>query len=148
MPVAMQGAGPGPAVEEDYKCEINEDHGHQPHGKNVKACLTHTDLVRYPAEGVKEACQQRKTNGLAPEPETSEPDPTLSRLELDAIGARRRNEDARNHFDRKSVPREHVGPEGNEDGCEGGHGIAQGEISLAGSIGPGNGEMVGSEKGG
>ncbi len=110
--------------------------------------MVHTDLIRYCAEGVEEACEQGKANGLTSEPEAPESNPFLTRPELNTVGAHRRNENACDDFDRKSIPEEHVGPEGDEDGCECGEGIAQGKIPVVGGIGPGSAEMVRCEKGG
>ena len=72
--------------------------------------MAHTDLIRYSAEGVKETCEQGKANGLTAEPEAPESNPFLTKLELNKVGAHRRNEDAGYDFDRKRIPEEHVGP--------------------------------------
>ena len=110
--------------------------------------MAHTDLIRYSAEGVEETCEQGKANGLTAEPETPESNLFLTKLELNTVGAHRRNEDAGYDFDRKRIPEEHVGPEGDEDGCQCGERITQGKIPFAGVIGPGSAEMIRCEKSG
>ena len=144
----MEGTAPDAPVEDHHGGEINKDHGHQPHGKHIKTGLIHTDFIRYSAEGVEEACEQGKANGLTSEPDTPEPNPLSTKFELDTVSAHRRNDDARDDLDGKTIPEEQVGPEGDEDGCECGEGIAQGKVPFFGSIGPCSGKMVRCEKGG